>query len=113
MLTKSVKSVISVVLKHVARAKESVQSVRSVSHITGQSLARAFGGDCKLLETRCNLQSPQKMVSFVDANIEHPTFRPLPHVFSQFDGKGCALAHLAVVHINTSVVIHLNDAFGQ
>ena len=32
MLTKSVKSVISVVLKHVARAKKSVQSVRSVSH---------------------------------------------------------------------------------
>ncbi|WP_337480641.1 hypothetical protein, partial [Prevotellamassilia timonensis] len=31
MLTKSVKSVISVVLKHVARAKKSVQSVRSVS----------------------------------------------------------------------------------
>ena len=33
MLTKSVKSVISVVLKHVAWAKESVQSVRSVSAI--------------------------------------------------------------------------------
>ncbi|WP_337482673.1 hypothetical protein, partial [Prevotellamassilia timonensis] len=31
MLTKSVKSVISVVLKHVAQAKKSVQSVRSVS----------------------------------------------------------------------------------
>ena len=31
MLTKSVKSVISVVLMHVARAKKSVQSVRSVS----------------------------------------------------------------------------------
>ena len=31
MLTKSVKSVISVVLKHIARAKKSVQSVRSVS----------------------------------------------------------------------------------
>ena len=32
MLTKSVKSVISVVLKHIAWAKESVQSVRSVSN---------------------------------------------------------------------------------
>ena len=32
MLTKSVKSVISVVLKHVAQAKKSVQSVRSVSN---------------------------------------------------------------------------------
>ena len=32
MLIKSVKSVISVVLKHVTRAKESVQSVRSVSY---------------------------------------------------------------------------------
>ena len=31
MLTKSVKSVISVELKHVAQAKKSVQSVRSVS----------------------------------------------------------------------------------
>ena len=31
MLTKSVKSVISVVLKHVAQAKKSVQSVQSVS----------------------------------------------------------------------------------
>ena len=31
MLTKSVKSVISVALKHVARAKKSVLSVRSVS----------------------------------------------------------------------------------
>ena len=31
MLTKSVKSVISVVLKHIAQAKKSVQSVRSVS----------------------------------------------------------------------------------
>ena len=31
MLTKSVKSVISVVLKHVAQAKKSVLSVRSVS----------------------------------------------------------------------------------
>jgi hypothetical protein len=31
MLTKSVKSVISVVLKHVAQVKKSVQSVRSVS----------------------------------------------------------------------------------
>ena len=34
MLTKSVKSVISVVLKHVARAKKSVLSVRSVSIIS-------------------------------------------------------------------------------
>ena len=32
MLTKSVKSVISVRLKHVAQAKKSVQSVRSVSN---------------------------------------------------------------------------------
>ena len=32
MLTKSVNSVISVVLKHIAQAKKSVQSVRSVSH---------------------------------------------------------------------------------
>ena len=32
MLTKSVKSVISVVLKHVVQAKKSVQSVRSVSN---------------------------------------------------------------------------------
>ena len=32
MLTKSVESVISVVLKHIAQAKKSVQSVRSVSN---------------------------------------------------------------------------------
>ncbi|WP_337623598.1 hypothetical protein, partial [Prevotellamassilia timonensis] len=45
MLTKSVKSVISVVLKHVARAKKSVQSVRSVSILAAQLRFAAF--NCK------------------------------------------------------------------
>ncbi len=76
------------------------------------SLARAFWGIVNCLKHAATY-NPPKMVSFFDANIERPTFRPLPHVFSQFDGKGCALAHLAIVHINTSVVIHLDDAFGQ
>ena len=82
--------------------------------VQNRFFSKSILGNCKLLETHCNLQPPKKrMVSFFDANIEHPTFRSLPHVFAQFDGKGCALAHLAVVHINTSVVIHFNDAFGQ
>ncbi len=46
MLTKSVKSVISVVLKHVAQAKKSVQSVRSVSILAAQFRFAAF--NCKL-----------------------------------------------------------------
>ena len=82
--------------------------------VQNRFFSKSILGNCKLLETRCNLQfPPQKMVSFFDAYFEHPTFRSLPHVFSQFDGKGCTLAHLAVVHINTSVVIHFDDAFGQ
>jgi hypothetical protein len=46
MLTKSVKSVISVVLKHVALVTESVQSVRSVSILAAQLRFAAF--NCKL-----------------------------------------------------------------
>lgn len=76
------------------------------------SLARAFGGIVNCLK-RVATYNPPKMVSFFDAYFECPSFRSLPHVFAQFDGKGCALAHLAVVHINTSVVVHFNDAFGQ
>ena len=113
MLTKSVKSVISVVLKHVARAKESVQSVRSVCNIRmvspDSSLCQngkqveiitkmifelcyieaivqnrffsksIWGGDCKLLETRCNLQSPPKKWSrFLMPILNAPPFAPYP-----------------------------------
>ena len=46
MLTKSVKSVISVVLKHVALVTESVLSVRSVSILAAQLRFATF--NCKL-----------------------------------------------------------------
>lgn len=80
--------------------------------VQNRFFSKSIGGDCKMLETRCNLHPPKNGLVF-DAYFERPSFRSLPHVFSQFDGKGCTLAHLAVVHINTSVVVHLDDAFGQ
>ena len=77
------------------------------------SLARAFWGIVNCLKRVAIYNPPPKNGLVFDAYFERPSFRSLPHVFSQFDGKGCALAHLAVVHINTSVVVHFNDAFGQ
>ena len=60
-----------------------VQSVWSVLYyrtaiVQNRFFSKSILGNCKLLETRCNLQSPQKMVSFLMPILNAPPFAPYP-----------------------------------